>query len=46
MKYVAAIGFILAFAGILRLALYFGYRWIDRMLCVQHIDPNKPIVRQ
>lgn len=29
------------------LGIYFGGRWIDKMLCVQPpIDPSKPIVRR
>ena len=31
--------------GLIRLGLYFGYRWIDRMLHFKPVDLTKPIVR-
>lgn len=32
-------------AALMRACIHFGYRYIDKMLCVRPpVDPNKPIV--
>lgn len=37
--------FAIVLAAFMRVAIHFGYRWIDKMLLVQPpIDPSKPIV--
>jgi hypothetical protein len=46
MKFVVVFGIVAGTYGLIRLGLYFGYRWVDKMLCVpEPIDLNKPIVR-
>jgi hypothetical protein len=46
MKYIVVFGYVAAAYGLIRLGLYFGYRWVDKMLCLpEPIDPSKPIVR-
>jgi hypothetical protein len=45
MKYLIMGAIVGGNAVILWLGIRFGGRWIDKMLCVQNQDPNKPIVR-
>lgn len=46
MKLAVVLGFVVVAYGLIRVGLHFGYRWIDRMLCVpEPMDPSKPIVR-
>jgi hypothetical protein len=46
MDWLIAAAFIIGFAMILRGLLYFGERWVDRMLHFEKADPNKPIIRR
>lgn len=46
MKYLIALAWIVGFAAVLRICLYLGERWVDRMLYFSPIDPSKPIVRR
>jgi hypothetical protein len=46
MKCAVVLGVVAATYGLIRLGLYFGYLWVDNMLCVpEPIDLSKPIVR-
>lgn len=45
MEYIVVLGIVAAVLAVIRIGLYFGYRWIDKMLCVMPpVDPNKPII--
>jgi hypothetical protein len=42
---IVAILIIAGATGVLRVSIYFGSKWVDKMLHFEPIDPSKPIIR-
>jgi hypothetical protein len=44
-KFLIVLSVVAFVAALMRVCVHFGYRYIDKMLCVSPpVDPNKPIV--